>query len=128
MKSILCSLLFLVFTGQCFADVSYTDVKKPIIVGRSAHSFTIELKANPTTGYMWFLKNFNGELLNIEARYYQPPKDDRVGAAGKDIWKFTITSDALKAPQITELHFIYAKPWDLSDQKSQTFTVLTTDQ
>jgi len=124
----MCGLFLFFIISTCWANKVYTDPKKPIIVGKSADNFTIELQANPTTGYMWFLKNFNDDLIAIDSHHYVPPKDKQLGAAGTDVWKFVIDTDAINAPQLMELEFVYTKPWNLSNQKSKVFTVLTTDQ
>lgn len=106
----------------------YTEPSKPIVVSKSSHSFSIELAANPTTGYMWFLKNFDQDFIKIKQHYFVPPKDQKIGAPGMDVWQFEVNPKALTAPLMVELNFTYTKPWDLTDQKDTTFTVLTTDQ
>lgn len=119
----------MVFTATtvCAATV-YTEPSKPIMVSKSSHNFSIELAANPTTGYMWFLKNFDQDFIKIKQHYFVPPKDHKIGAPGMDVWQFEVNPKALNAPLMVELNFTYTKPWDLSDQKEATFTVLTTDQ
>lgn len=128
MKRIAILALGCLISMNSFAQAIYTDAAKPITVSKTENTFTISLKANPTTGYVWFLKNFNNKLLEIESHKYQPPKSNAMGAPGKDIWTFKVDSDAFDAPQMAELTFVYTKPWDLKDQQQTVFTVLTTDQ
>lgn len=128
MKRFILGLVISAIFTNIFADKIYTDPTKPIFASKTAKAFTIELQANPTTGYMWFLKDFNEDLLTIKAHEYRPPKVQRPGAPGTDVWTFAINKNAVHAPQMIDLRFIYTKPWDLEDQQVKVFTVLTTDQ
>jgi len=114
---------------NCFAQATvYTDTTKPITVSKASDEFIISLESNPSTGYTWFLKDFKNNLIELKSHDYQPPKDTKVGAPGRDVWEFEMEDKAFVAPQMIDLTFVYTKPWDLKTQKQEVFTVLTTDQ
>lgn len=128
MKRLMILLLGCLIGTSCFAQRVYTDSSKPITISKAEDTFVISLKANPTTGYIWFLKNANNGWIKIKSHQYKAPKDSKVGAPGTDVWTFKVDDNAFDAPQIAELVFIYTKPWDLKTQTQKVFTVLTTDQ
>lgn len=95
------------------------------IISAANPQFTLQLPSNPTTGYSWFLLDYNHNLLQLTQHKYSPqpiattnntPKTTHkmlVGAGGYEIWNFHATEMALKAPQITKIKLIYIRPWEI---------------
>ncbi len=85
---------------------------------RVSSTYTIKLKSNPTTGYFWFIVNYDHNLLKLKKHRYVPPKTNLVGAGGYEMWVFSPTVAALKAPHATPVKLIYARPWELKSAKA----------
>jgi inhibitor of cysteine peptidase len=82
---------------------------------------TIELPANPTTGYRWQVEYDKDYLdfLGEDYRTGQKPGDRRVGVGG--ISRFTFR--ALKAGQ-TKVSLKYQQPWKPKPVRVKTYNVL----
>lgn len=104
----------------------YTE-KNPNIAVLSSHpQFEIKLSSNPTTGYSWFLQEYNARLLEPVKHVYQAPenKNGLVGAPGFERWTFRVKSASFVVPQQTKIRFVYVRPWETADSvKQQVFTV-----
>lgn len=112
--------------AENIASPTYTDPGKTIIVSQKKPQFTILLDANPTTGYSWFLNNYNPQFIKVIHHVYRPPISQIAGAGGKEEWTFAVNPMAFTAPHIIQIELLYARPWDLHDQsKSLVFTVIT---
>ena len=76
---------------------------------RPGQRFSIQLRSNPTTGYMWLMDRApDSNLVSVVTNVYEPPAGDRmVGAEGHETWTFK----ALKTGE-TELKLRYARPWE----------------
>ena len=112
-------------------EVQATDASKPIIVMAETPHFEIKLPRNATTGYQWFLlDDVARRFSTIHQSYQATDSNGKVGAGGMDIWVFRLSPSAFKYPHIIQLHFIYARPSDisnrdlnLSDQKVFTLVI-----
>lgn len=71
------------------ADSVYGKDDTNITVGEGK-TFTIELEANPTTGYDWSVKISDESIVTLENREYeqQPGSEGLAGAGGVDTLKF----------------------------------------
>jgi inhibitor of cysteine peptidase len=70
--------------------------------------FTIELPANPSTGYQWQLgKPLEEEILELIDNRYQPLEAGRVGAGGADVWTFAGVGVGR-----TTIDLVYVRPWE----------------
>ena len=83
---------------------------------------TIELEANPTTGYDWSFKLSAGgeDLITVTKQYRSTPtKEPLCGSGGTDI--FTIVS---KKEGICEITFTYERSWEPSeDDLAEVYTI-----
>ncbi|WP_235603146.1 protease inhibitor I42 family protein [Piscirickettsia litoralis] len=61
---------------------------KALVISKPGHTFEIKVPANPTTGYLWFLKSYNHNLIEAVKHRYDAPKTNMVGSPGKDVWTF----------------------------------------
>ena len=76
-----------------------TAIEKPIFVQKSNPTFVITVKANPTTGYQWFLAdNYDTQLLTPLKQEYVAPNLEKIGAGGYDHWTFRVTAKAFAVP------------------------------
>lgn len=125
------TLIFITLLQICCAvalaaDENITDPNKPIVVTKSSPKVIIKLKSNPTTGYSWFLKDYDPRLLVLVKHSFQAPTQKMPGAPGVEIWNFRLNPPAFFGPHLLEIGFVYARPWDIHDNSTRTkFTILT---
>lgn len=116
MKKIIMSILNVIFVLYLFQscdsqktvidNVPAEKINKTFTIGLN-DTLKIELKSNPTTGFVWsidnkikpkVIKEFSKEFIKNDKTM------DMVGAGGFDIWKFL----PVKTGEVY-LHFIYAR-------------------
>lgn len=123
-------LSLLLTTTVCIAadnnkdKIEFTDPAKSIIVNRSQPVFHIVLKSNPTTGYSWFLKEYDINVIKPVNHIYYPPNNKLVGAPGYEDWIFKVKVDGFKTPRVTDVSLVYMRPWEGQDTKPTNFKVI----
>ncbi len=127
-KSILLLLSIIIimcpFNGALAAQ-HYADPSKPIFVSRRQSRFTIRLPANRTTGYAWYLVEYNSVLIKPLKYRYKKLDTKRIGSGGYAIWTFTGLSNFLKVPQMTLVKLVYAQPWNWQQGKQVTLQIFS---
>lgn len=80
---------------------------------------TIELKANPTTGYEWVVSMDKEDVVKLEKREYkQSVKDPTiVGAGGTETFCFKAVGDGT-----VKITFTYCRPWEENKDAARTVT------
>lgn len=86
---------------------------KALVISKPGHTFEIKVPANPTTGYLWFLKSYDHTLIEAIKHRYDAPKTNMVGSPGKDVWTFKAKAAFFTVPQITVIEFYSARPFDI---------------
>lgn len=130
-KSILQSVLALfliVFSNTIIAssaDNIYTENKLDISVTAKQPEFTIKLKSNPTTGYSWFLRQYNRNLIVPVKHAFEKPTQNLMGAPGYELWTFRVKPTGFTVPQQTIIRMIYARPWQGSGSTQLVFHIST---
>lgn len=115
------------FVSANAAVTTYTEDKPSVTVDPHQPTFIIKLKSNPTTGYSWFLREYNNNLLLPVKHAYQHPDAKLAGAGGFELWTFRMKPAGFIVPQQTTIRFIYARPWQGADNSTQVvFRVTTT--
>lgn len=112
-----CILSFSIENNTITVNSSKNDYKITVIPNQP---FVIKIEGNPTTGYIWTLKNTDEELQkmtitcnkNEDGHFgtYIPPNTEPglVGAGG--IYEFTFTIKKAIPPRT--LTFVYQRPWE----------------
>lgn len=98
---------------------------KAIIVKSNDDRIEIKLAANATTGYQWFVKHYDHNLLNLMSYHYLAPGSNLAGAGGTAVFVFEVESTFHRAPQISTVTFEYGQPWNLSLMKTHKVTVVS---
>ena len=103
-------------------DINITLAKDESIELSKGRTITIELKANPTTGYKWqVLEKSNEGVLMQEGEGEYIPSDTNIprrrGSGGVQIYRFK----ALKQGEAT-LVFEYKRPWE-EKEPARKYTV-----
>lgn len=127
------ALFILSFCSVSYADTGVANVTPPIsnpqksiIISQNAPQFTITLNSNPTTGYSWYISNYDANLLTIVNHVYNGPTNTKLmGASGTETWTFAAKPGAFSAPLITTISLVYARAWDVNyNNRKATFTVV----
>ena len=112
MKTILGLLCFGLSVANA-ASLVFDNPSKPMVLPKGTTQFEIVLKSNPSTGYAWFLTNYNATLIKpISWQYHAITDKKRIGAPGESVWTFAVLSGADVVPQSTTLSFEYVRPWE----------------
>lgn len=99
-----------------------------IIVKSQEPQFTVQLPANATTGYQWYLQSYDHHLLKLMGYRYHVSNPKLMGSPGTAVFVFAGQPTFFLAPQQTTLHFWYAQPWELSKGEGKTVTIVSVEQ
>lgn len=74
----------------------------------------ITLAANATTGFQWFVQNYDHDLLSLQNYRYvaNTKKPGVVGSGGVAVFTFAVDPRFYDAPQTTYVTFVYQQPWN----------------
>lgn len=104
----------------------YPDESKIIVVTAQQPTFTLKLKSNPTTGYTWFLREYDTQFLMPISHTFVNPEKKLMGAPGFEEWTFKVKSSAFIVPQHFSIRMMYARPFGHLDNPTViVFQVVT---
>jgi inhibitor of cysteine peptidase len=89
---------------------------------RKGQTFTLTLRSNPTTGYIWQLgKPPEDGVIQFIDNQYRGDKSGLVGAGGREIWTFKAVGTGE-----TTIDLKYVRPWEknTAPAKSALFKVV----
>lgn len=92
----------------------FTDPAKPIYLDSKNTTLVVKLKSNPTTGYAWYLQSIDSPWLKPVSHRYMPPVSQLAGAAGYDLWTFTVDPNYQTVPFYSEIELIYTRAWQVN--------------
>lgn len=101
------------------APAIYTEEKPNISVDAKHPEFTLKVKSNPTTGYSWFLREYDSNLMVPVKHSFELADRKLMGAPGYELWTFRIKPIGFVVPQQTVIRLVYARPWQGSDTSTQ---------
>lgn len=112
-----------VFQPKAF-DISIHESSsnnKPILSESKDGSFNIELPANLSTGFQWYLYDYNRNILELLNYNYIPSEDSKklAGAPGLAKWTFKVNSN-IKGPVYTKLKLIYKRAFEKLNNQDST--------
>lgn len=102
-------------TANAKDAIVYTENKQNIFIDASHPDFTIKLKSNPTTGFSWFLREYNPNLITPMQHSFIKPDEKLIGAPGYELWSFHVKSPAFTVPHQTLIRLVYTQPWQSND-------------
>src|SRR5688500_6563929 len=77
----------------------YTEDKTNILVTVKSPEFSIQLKSNPTTGYSWYLREYDSNLVAPVKHQFQANNEKKlIGAPGFEVWTFKMKPAAFIVP------------------------------
>ncbi len=97
-----------------------------ILVTVKQPEFIIKLKSNPSTGYSWFLREYNANLIAPVKHTYEAGTKNLIGSSGFELWTFRVKPAGFTVPQQTVIRMIYTRPWEGSDTSTQMVFRVTT--
>lgn len=103
----------------------FTADKPYVAITSSNASFVLKLKSNPTTGYAWYLRDYDDDLIVPIKRDYQKPETNLAGAPGFELWTFKVKPSAFVVPQQTAIRMVYARAFSGENVTPLMFTVST---
>ena len=119
-------LFFLATTLSNAAPQIYSAEKQDVVVTKDNPEFVIKLQSNPTTGYSWFLRQYDKRLITSVSHVFEPPQNKKLmGAPGAEVWTFRVNDAGFVTPQQTVITLIYARPWEKKPGKELQFRVST---
>lgn len=104
-------------------NVVFSSPNTPIKVQANQTEFTLTLQSNPSTGYSWFLTEYDNQLITSVSHQFIAPDSKLIGAPGYEIWTFKLTPTAFVVSQSTTVVMEYARPWDKSSGSKSAFKV-----
>jgi len=111
--------------GVCSVMNAYADNQtQNIRLEPEQQTLDISLPANATTGYQWFVENYDHQLLSLQNYRYTQNQAARgkVGVGGTAVFTFTVDPRFYDAPQVTTVTFVYQQPWS-PGQNTSTATI-----
>jgi len=114
---LLALLVSSVITGQTFRYVTESMVGQSIELA-TADILAVELKSNPSTGYGWYTRDLNENIIKQIPEWIFHPDNDMLGSPGIQTLIFKGVSEGN-----TELILIYHRPWEKGVEPLETFTV-----
>jgi len=122
----LVALLMLITTAVFAKNTQFNSPEKTIMVSSTKPNFTLTLAANHTTGFSWFLKNYNQAMIVPSSNKYIANKTKKMGAGGHELWTFSLKSQAFVVPHVFTIEMIYAQPWNLDKSRTvKVFKIVT---
>ncbi len=125
---ILLIISFLIpFSAKADPITVYTEEKTAIMVQSDQPIFSIKLKSNATTGFSWYLRAYDSNLLQPIKQTYEPPANKKlIGAGGYQIWTFRVKPSGFAVPMQTSIRFVYGRSWENNSQARQIVFQITT--
>ena len=123
---ILTLLAFSAFAALSSTTVIYNEKKTNISVTKEQPEFTIQLKSNPTTGFSWFLREYDSELVKPLEHHFVKGNSRLIGSPGMEEWTFRISPQAFAVPHQTVIRFVYARPWEKVPQSTGVAFIVST--
>ena len=112
-------------TNKTTTTNSLTDLTKPISVNPNSSVFSINLAANISTGYQWYLADYNPRLIKLVSQQYLTGQTKLAGSPGVSAWQFQLQQIAFNAPQITRITFEYRRAWETKPAKKQSIIIIS---
>lgn len=118
MKKLIPSLILAATCSITYAD----NINQNIRLTDQQQTVEVSLPANATTGYQWFIKSYDHDLLSLQGYRYTKSNSNAVGSGGTAIFSFSVDPRFYDAPQMTTVSLAYQQPWSAA-QSGSTATI-----
>ena len=89
----------------------FNDDKRNIHLVAPQTEFSLRVKSNPTTGYSWFLRDYNSALFTPIKHTREVATSGLIGAPGFEVFTFQVNPNAYVVPQASTISLVYMRPW-----------------
>lgn len=113
-------------TKSSSPDNVYSEDKTAVMVSPKEPEFVIRMRSNPTTGYSWFLRYYDSDLIQPVKHSFEHGDKKLIGAPGYDVWHFRVKPAGFVVPMQTQIRFVYARPWEMNEGGKQVMFQVTT--
>lgn len=124
---ILAALAVMLLTAACTSTPSEMTVTEAnngqAVQVNSGQTLTVNLEANPSTGYSWEVSAINANILQQAGDPEFKSDSTLVGAAGKQLLHFKVL-----AKGEGKLELVYHRPWEKDKPPERTFSINVTAQ
>lgn len=92
-----------------------TDAQQTICVARNQQQIILVVQANPTTGFMWRVVDYDRRWIDHVSHQYQRPTTSLIGAPGIDIFRFHLKE--LNQSIQSSIQLRLQRPWETAGDK-----------
>jgi inhibitor of cysteine peptidase len=85
---------------------------------KKAQPFRIELPANPTAGYNWYVADMDENYFKIRGSGYNARKNGRLGSGGTSYWMLTPLKEGFSS-----IRLLYYRPWEGKDKAVDEYRI-----
>lgn len=127
-KRIVLIIALLCMTTIYGAQLSpYHDPAIPIVVGKEADTFSINLPSSPKTGYSWRLKDYDERVVTpITQKFFYPAnKQPSEGEGQVETFSFKVKDSAFGIKRVSQIIFVYVRPWKMQIDKTVIFNIVS---
>lgn len=100
-----------------------------IRLANNQETVDVTLTANATTGYQWFVQNYDHNLLSLQNYRYAPTAQSGskklMGAGGTATFTFNVDPSFYDAPQVTTVQLVYEQPWSVGQNTGAATVTLS---
>jgi len=124
---LMCFLPGLAMAATTSVPAVYTEDKPVATILPDQPVFSIKLKSNPTTGFLWYLRSYDANVLEPVKHTFEPAANKKlIGAPGYEIWTFRVKPNGFVVPMQTFIRFVYGRSWETNSQANQFVFQVTT--
>ncbi len=107
---------------------SFAD--QTVRIPQNQNTFTLQLNANATTGFQWFLENYNPTYFTYLGYHYIAPTAPSsgpklMGAPGMAQFTFQVNPAFHQGALTSKIHLVYGQPWDMTASTDTTITLVS---
>lgn len=118
-------LLSIPVLGLAAKPVVVSNFAKPIIISADSPMVTVQLPANLTTGYHWYLASYDNSQIQPSGYRYLEPSTKLMGSPGEAQFTLKLLGDAFVVPKLLHVTFVYQRPWESQPGRQQRITLMT---
>ena len=85
---------------------------------KKGQPFRVELPANPTTGYNWYVADMDDNYFKIRGSGYNAQKHGGLGSGGTSYWMLTPLKEGFSS-----IRFLYYRPWEGKDKAVDEYRI-----
>lgn len=109
------------FLGCCLSFITQAETVHKIYLKPKQSEFKLVLSENPTTGFVWQVKELDKEALQLLKKDYKAESPKRIGSGGEAIFSFKVLKGFSKEASFT---LTLKRPWEEGNGKVNQYTVL----